>query len=294
MLSITASGDRPLHLLLDDCHEVVAIDANPIQNYLLNLKCVAMQTLDYDDYIAFLGALPHSHRLNTFQKLTPLLDEQARKYWMGKKKMIHKGILYQGLLEKRCQSIFAPFIQMLRGKNVKRLFEFSNIDEQREFIKSWDKKYWRKTFDIVLNSSIARLILRCVVDDPCLGEHLNGSVSLGTYFYKRMHEGLMENLARESLLFSLFFKGKIDREAFPPYLTERGVSIIKERIHRITVKNSDIVTYLESEPSNSFDCFSLSDVASYLSPQNFLKMMREVQRVAKPCAFFHPSISFKS
>ncbi len=38
VLCITASGDRPLNLLVDDCHRMVAIDANQQQNYLLHLR----------------------------------------------------------------------------------------------------------------------------------------------------------------------------------------------------------------------------------------------------------------
>lgn len=287
ILSITASGDRPLHLLLNDCSEVVSVDANPIQNHLLSLKCVAMEHLDYDDYLGFLGATPYPNRLMTFQKLVPHMEERTSQFWMKKKEMIAKGILYQGLVEKKCRTIAAPLIKFLRGKKVHRLFEFSDINEQRAFIqKSWDKLYWRKVFDLALNSVVSRLILRCIVNDPGLYDHLNGSVSIGTYFYKRMHESLMENLAKESLLFSLIFKGRVEREAFPPYLTEEGVSIIKNRTRRINAKDIDIVTYLESTPDNSFDCFSLSDVASYLNQKDFIQMMNEVQRVAKPNARF--------
>ncbi len=35
VICITASGDRPLNLLTSDCKEILAIDANPIQNHLL-------------------------------------------------------------------------------------------------------------------------------------------------------------------------------------------------------------------------------------------------------------------
>ncbi len=287
ILSITASGDRPLHLLLDKCAEVVSIDANPIQNYLLNLKCLAMQKFSYHDYISFLGAIPDEHRLNKLQKLLPYMEESAQKYWIKNTSMIHKGVLYQGVVEKRCQILVAPFFQTIRGKKVKQLFEFSDINQQREFVvRSWDKLYWRKFFDFAFNSFLSRLLIRCVVNDPGLYDHLNRSISLGNYLYKRMHESLMENLARESLLFSLFLKGRVDQEAFPPYLREDGVDIIKKQIDRISVKDIDILTYLQSTPDNSFDCFSLSDVASYLNQKEFLIMLREVKRVAKPGARF--------
>ena len=42
VLCITASGDRPLNLLMNECREIVSIDANPVQNYLLELKIMIM------------------------------------------------------------------------------------------------------------------------------------------------------------------------------------------------------------------------------------------------------------
>lgn len=287
VLAITASGDRPLHLLLNECSEIVSIDANPIQNYLLNLKCVAMKELNYHDYIAFLGGVPNGNRISTLKRLLPHLEEQAGMYWIEKQDMINKGILYQGVLERICQGLLAPFFKLFRRKKIKQLFSFSNIEEQRQFvIRSWDKFYWRKLFHIALNYFVSRLILRRVLDDPGLHDHLNGSIGIGTYIYKRMNDNLMENLARESLLFSLIIKGEVLREAFPPYLTEDGVNVIKNRTDRLSIKNIDILSYLASVPDNSFDCFSLSDVASYLSQDDFLKMLNEVHRVAKPGARF--------
>lgn len=287
VLCITASGDRPLHLLLDECKEIVAVDANPIQNHLLSLKCAAMEKLTYPEYLEFLGAAPSHHRANSLKKILPYMEEEAQKYWVKQEKMVDKGILYQGALEKFCQDVLAPGFKIMRGKKINQLFEFDDIEEQRNFVvQSWDKFYWRKIFDVALNSFMSRLVLRALIGDPGLYDHLNGSVSIGTYIYKRMNNSLMENLAKESLLFSIILKGNVKSDAYPPYLTENGISHIKKRLNRITLKNNDIITYLESVPDQSFDCFSLSDVASYLSQQDFIKLLKQVKRVAKPEARF--------
>jgi S-adenosylmethionine-diacylglycerol 3-amino-3-carboxypropyl transferase len=287
ILSITASGDRPLHLLLDDCKELISIDANPIQNHLLDLKCAAMQLLDFDHYLAFLGAVKGGHRLDTFKKIAPHLNEESRKYWKQKQGMIEKGVLYQGFIERKLKMIVAPAFKLFRGKKIQRLFEFTDLKEQQEFVKKdWDKLYWRKTFDIALNSVFSRLLLTKVVDDPGLSDHLEGAASLGTYFYKRMHDSLLQNLAQESILFSLLLKGRVDTPAFPPYLTEKGVVSIKKKTKRIKAYDADILSFLESREDSSIDCFSLSDVASYLSYSDFLKMLKEIQRVATPGARF--------
>ena len=68
VICVTASGDRPLHLLLSDCKEVCAIDMNPVQNYLLELKIAALKALDYEEYLGFLGCHDTPHRYAIFTK----------------------------------------------------------------------------------------------------------------------------------------------------------------------------------------------------------------------------------
>lgn len=78
---ITASGDRPLHLLLGDVGEIVSVDANPIQNHLLKLKIAAMKKWDYSTYLAFLGGESHPNRLSLFNMLLPDLSEETASFW---------------------------------------------------------------------------------------------------------------------------------------------------------------------------------------------------------------------
>jgi S-adenosylmethionine-diacylglycerol 3-amino-3-carboxypropyl transferase len=55
---ITGSGDRVLHMLLGNPDHVSAIDLNPTQNHLLELKMAAIRELDYVRYVRFLGLHP--------------------------------------------------------------------------------------------------------------------------------------------------------------------------------------------------------------------------------------------
>ncbi|MBI3901139.1 MAG: DUF3419 family protein, partial [Chlamydiia bacterium] len=100
VLCITASGDRPLNLLTQELRELITIDANPLQNALFELKRIALSKLPYRDYLAFLGATPSEHRLETYAQLAPDLDPMAHAFWVLLQKKIHKGILYEGTVEK--------------------------------------------------------------------------------------------------------------------------------------------------------------------------------------------------
>lgn len=289
VLCITASGDRPLHLLLNNCESITSIDANPFQNQLFNLKRFAMETLDFDHYLSFLGAIEGhpKQRWETFLKISPHMDDKSHQFWFKKKAMIQRGVLYQGFVEKKLKRIVAPGIRLFRGKKIDNLFEFTDLEKQKEFVeKKWDRLPWRKTIDIALGSSISRLLLRCIVSDPGIYDHLEGTTNIGSYFYKRMNDSLKNNLAQESVLLSLLLNGKVSRTAFPPYLTEEGVKVIKKHTHKVKTEDIDLISFLKKSSNNSFDCFSLSDVASYLNQNDFEIMMNEVKRVAKPNAKF--------
>lgn len=281
ILCITASGDRPLNLLIDDCMEIVSIDANPIQNYLLDLKKAAMQLFSYERYLSFLGAEKNNRRLDDFKHLIPFLEKHALIFWKKNSKMIEKGVLYQGTIEKFTKKI-ARIMGIIRYRKIKKLFAFENLCEQRQFVKEhWDKKWWKKTFELILNPSISKYFIH----DPGL-LNVGSAIHPGKYIYERILDTLDQGLANQNLLFSQIFQGYVPAAAYSPYLTEEGTRVIRNRLDRLTIQTGEIVQYLESIHEPTFDCFSLSDIASYMDHEHFVRLLKAMHRVAKPGARF--------
>ncbi|MBA3957263.1 MAG: DUF3419 family protein [Parachlamydiaceae bacterium] len=280
VLTISAGGDRALHPLLDNCASVTAVDANEQQNFLLDLKMAAIKNLDFPSYLSFLGINAADRcRLKNLEQISHGMHPEAAQHWKKNKKMISSGIIYQGALEKTTRKT-SSLIKLFRRRKIRKLFAFLNIDQQSQFIdQEWNGFAWRKFIDIILHPTIMRLITK----DPQL---YTSSVPLGRYIYQRMTNCLKRHLARECAFISLVANGKVEPEAYPPYLTEKGFDIIKSRLDRITYTHSDIVSYLEHAPEQSFDVYSLSDVASYLSIKDFDRLLRGIVRTAKPGARF--------
>lgn len=281
VLCITASGDRPLNLLMNDCRQIVSIDANPIQNHLLNLKIGAMQAFSYEEYLSFLGAVSQKGRKESLKLLLPLLDKDSAEFWLKNQKMIDKGVLYQGAVE-RLTKIIAATMGFMRRKTLKKLLSINDLDEQRKFVKEyWDRKWWRKIFEWALHPSISPF----VIEDPGL-LNVGSKINPGTYIYDRIMHSLDNCLANQNPLFCLIFQGYVPPEAYSPYLTRSGTEVIKQRISRITIRTGEIVQYLESLSEPTFDCFSLSDIASYMDAPHFMRLLRAVNKAAKPGARF--------
>lgn len=280
VLCVTGSGDRPLNLLTSGCQEVVAIDVNKIQNNLLALKAKALEELSFEEYLAFLGASTSTNRMQVLDNLG--LKDEVKTFWQQHKKMIAKGVLYQGALE-RVLKKSSFLISLLRREKVEKLFSFETIEEQRAYVtRHWNKPYFRKILAIFLRPSITKMVL----NDPGLVANLMPSLNIGTYLYDRIQAYLNRYPAKESLLLNLILNRKLAKEAMPPYLQKEGVSYLKKRIHSLSWVTSNLISYLEKAPDNSFDGFSIADVASYLSEDDYHRLLYAMKRVAKPGARF--------
>lgn len=277
VLCITASGDRPLHLLMNPCQEIVSIDTNPIQNHLLNLKKVAMHELEFPEYLSFIGITDHPNRLVCFKMFEHLMNPISRLYWQQNSQAIAKGVIFQGAVEKWLSQT-SILLRLLRGKKVKQLFSFNDLEKQKEFVeKKWNTFLWRKMFALSLNPLVTRFIIK----DPGLYAYVDPSMSPSSYIYERLNGALSRFLAKENAMLSMLFSGNIANEALPPYLCDQGVQTIKKQLDKLSSHTTDVASYLKTAPDNSFDRFSLSDIVSYMSPKDFEHVMDELKRVAK-------------
>jgi len=282
VLCVTASGDRPLNLLTEECKEIVSIDLNPIQNHLLSLKIAALKHLDYDAYMGFLGAVHDKNRRDTLKHLSPHLPSTSAAYWNQNPRMIQSGVLYQGVFEKIAKKV-AQGLNICRKKKISKLFNFDELEHQKAFVENhWDTFPWRSAFKIALHPAISKRL----IGDPGLYEHIGQNTNPGMYIYQLIHSTLCRQIAKKNPLLTLVFLGRIGEEAMPPYLTQEGTWAIRPRLDKVSISTANIVDFLERQPDDSFDCFSISDVASYLSPGEYLRLLKGIHRTGKPGARF--------
>ncbi len=82
VLVITSAGCNALDYALAAPRQVVAVNMNPRQNALLDLKLAGIRNLQYEDFFAMFGEgrLPGAKRIYE-DKLRPALSEWPRSYW---------------------------------------------------------------------------------------------------------------------------------------------------------------------------------------------------------------------
>lgn len=282
VLCVTGSGDRPLHLLLDDPALVVAVDANPCQNHLLRLKMAAMAMLPYDEYVGFLGLTPACQRLQRLDDLAERLAEETYHYWLDCNADIEAGVLYRGRWERYYQAV-SGLARILRGEAIQRLFAIDDLEVQQTFVREvWDRPAWRLVFDVLCSRAFSRVFF----GDPAFYAHVAPRLRIGNYVYEGMLRSLERHLARENFMLSLVFLGCLAEHDLPPYLDAGRIEQLRLRLDRLEVRTASLIEFLSAVDPASYDRFSLSDVPSYLDQPGFERLLAAMVHAAAPGARF--------
>ena len=282
VVCITASGDRPLNLMSCPLEKIYCVDLNPIQNHLLSLKMEAMKQLEFTDYLNFLGATSEPYPHPFIDSVLSELPSDAKTYWEKRKVTLENRILYQGALEKFCKNI-SHVLNLFCKKDIEELLNAKNLNVQIDLVKK------------LFNSKLIKFLAKCILNplftkkyfpDPGLYEYVDKNIHVADHLLKIIKTSLEIHLIKENPLLHLLFLGKVKESAFPPYLTEQGFNKIKPQLNKVEIFHGNMISFLENLPKNSVDCFSLSDISSYMSETEFNCLLKAMIQAGKSNARF--------
>lgn len=262
ILCITASGARPLSLLLTDPERIVAIDLNPTQNYLLELKMVAIKHYTHAEYLAFIGVshLSGPQRTHAYRTLLrSALSHNAQVFWDAHEDAIAAGVIYCGMWEK-LQKVMAQSLRLI-GFPMQKLLQANSLEEQKQI---WEKHGPKKRMNMLMAMLSWRWLWKYVFKEPGI-DYVAEEFDISNYMLARLNHAIQHVYLRQSAFFWLMWTGQY-QEALPVNLSAEHFAIIKQRIDRIEIVHDSLIDYL-SHNDKTFDAFSLSDFSSYSDRQ---------------------------
>jgi S-adenosylmethionine-diacylglycerol 3-amino-3-carboxypropyl transferase len=278
VICITGSGGRTLNLLTAKPKRIISVDFCSIQNYLLELKMAAIKSLTYADYCKFLGLKDSDTRLNVYNDISKYLSSNAKDFWDHNRKMISKGVIYQGKFEKHYLKS-SNFIKLFRRNKVKKIFSFTNLEEQRKFYhEKWDNKLWNLMLTLDANSSNYKRTIK----DPAYFLYVDKNFDYKQFFHESLKKAFTKGLANENHFLGLTIDGTYKNVTkLPLYLREENYQILKNNLDRIEVITDSLENYMKGLPDQTIDKFSISDVSGYLNENEYEDLLRSMIRVAK-------------
>lgn len=154
VLAICSAGDNILSYLLQSPARVHAVDLNPSQCHLLELKVAGYHALAYEDFWKIFGEGKHpDFRQLLISKLSPHLSSRAFQYWLKNAQIFTQGRgLYDTGGSKHAIRVMR-WIAWIFGLqcSVKNLLEARTLNEQREI--------WRARLRPALLSSVVNRLV---------------------------------------------------------------------------------------------------------------------------------------
>lgn len=279
VITVTSGACNTLTLLLENPGKIYAVDINPSQSYLLELKRAAVRHLEYEELRAFLGLAPSERRLQIFERLGGDLSEAALLYWTSKAEAVRMGVINAGKYESFIR-LFSRFVGVIQGKKrVDGLFRCETLEQQQHYFnKTWNTVQWRLLFKVLANKRV--LAKRGLTADYFKFD--DGSSSFPESFLLRAKRAMCEIPVESNYFLAQYLLARYrSEEAVPAYLLRENLPVVKERLDRIELVTSPAQEWLGQQPDASIDCFSLSNICELMSPDETGRFFAEVARSAR-------------
>ncbi|MBI1400084.1 DUF3419 family protein [Hyphomonas sp.] len=281
VLCLTASGARPLDLLLGAPAKITSIDINPAQNELLRLKIAAYRALGDEALHAYLGLAPTRHRLDLHRQVEVHLEPQSRAFWHKRRGAIAGGVWQSGRWE-RVLRLGAAGTRLIRGRHISDLFGASTLEDQAAI--------WRAHFDDAVWHGAVRLLSQRWFWTRIIGEPGGAflppppeSEARLTGLFRRASETIF---FRESDFAALLFLGRHEPGgALPLHIRPENLGAVRAALDRITIAEAGLAGLGEAGLGR-FDAFSLSDFGSYCGQAAYDACWRGILAAARPDARF--------
>jgi S-adenosylmethionine-diacylglycerol 3-amino-3-carboxypropyl transferase len=279
VLSISSGGCNTLALLLKTPKRVTAIDFNLAQNSLLELKAVAIQHLDYADFISFLGVRPSESRWKRYQQIHFHLSPIARHYWDGQRASIERGVIHIGRFEHYLR-LFRQYVLPLvhRRETIENLLALSSLQAQKEFYaRVWNNRRWRFLFTLFFG----KLLLGRLGRDPAFFRYVQIE-NIGEHYLRRAEHALTEISIQHNFYIEHILTGTYSNlEQTHPYLIEANFQILRSNLERLRIITGELEGFLDSQPEESYSKFNLSDIFEWMSPTHYEAVLRSLLRVSR-------------
>ena len=280
VFSITSGGCNVLTFLLDDPRQVIALDVNPHQGYLLELKMAAFRTLEYEDTLEFFGVRPCSTRFTLYrEKLRPELSADAARFWDGQRKKIARGIIHAGRYERYMRLLRRTVVAGFgKRRLIKRMFEADGpAAREKLYREKWHGAWWTLLTGVMLSRWLNGLLF-----DQAFFTYLDRDFSFGRHFAAKAERALIRLPMKENYFLSYILLGRFYGETYlPTYLRRENYQSIRDRLDRVEIVTDTCESFFAGRRDSSISKFNFSNIFEWMSPAAFEALLRETVRVAR-------------
>lgn len=269
VLSVGSAGDNSFAILSKNPELIVAVDVNPVQLHVIELKKAAFKALDYSTFLEFLGFHESRRRKEIYAELSPLLPIETKEYWDHAFEQIKKGLIYSGKFEKYFRFFARYIIPLIHGKrNINRLFAHKSEKEQENFyLEIWENRRWKRLFKIFFS----RYVMGKFGRDPSLFNEVK--VPVADFIFSKTKNHLSSTECQTNYFLHFILKGYFGEE-LPYYAREENFESIKRNIGSLSTELNSVENI--DFDFQRFNKFNLSNIFEYMNNDEFNEITQKL------------------
>ncbi|WP_295403227.1 BtaA family protein [uncultured Thiocystis sp.] len=275
LLVITSAGCNVLDYALTGPRRIHAVDANPRQNALLELKIAGIRRLNHADFFAVFGHGYHPEFREIYrdalrEELSPsaLAFWDRRAAWFGNP----NGSFYFHGLSGIVARLFQTYLKARPrlAASVRELFETSTLDDQRHV---YDTRVQPLIWTPSVNWTLSRQLTMSMLGVPhpqrkeVQAQHAHGVAG----FVRESIEYVFRQLPLSTNYFwSVYVRGRYSEQCCPEYLKRENFAALKAGlVDRIELHTSTVTDFLRGgeEPISRFVLLDHMDWMSSYYPE---------------------------
>ncbi|HTN73602.1 MAG TPA: BtaA family protein [Pirellulaceae bacterium] len=252
VLVITSAGCNALDYALCSPNHVYAVDMNPRQNALLELKIAGLKTLDYDQFFAMFGdgRLRHARRIYQDQ-MRGALSEWSQLYWDKWIKRFfdnkRRPFYFRGT-----SGTFARFIKLYADKvirvkpHMQAILDAKDVAEQRQIYDEFlREKFWTRSLRFAMgrDTTLSMLGVPKAQRKQIDTQYPGGVVK----FVQDSVEAVFAKLPlQDNYFWRVYMTGSYTRTCCPEYLKEENFLKLKNGlVDKVSVHTNSVQGFLD-------------------------------------------------
>ncbi len=292
ILVISSAGCNALDYALQGPRVIYAVDANPRQTALLELKLAGIRRLEFDDFFRIFGDGYHASFRELYRRhLRGDLSKFARTYWDRYSNWFtsrHGSFYYHGLAGFVARGFSTYFrLQPQLAQDIHELFACNDLDAQRRI---YDENISAGLWTPTINWVLGRQLTMSLIGVPHPQRHLVQAQHPGGVagFIREAIDYVFRNLpVTENYFWRVYLYGRYTRDCCPEYLKAGNFMALKNGlVDRIEPHTCTVTEFLErtGEPISRFVLLDHMDWMSSYHPTALIEEWNAILNRAAPGA----------
>ena len=277
---ITSAGCNVLDYALLGPRRIDAVDANPRQTALLELKMAGIRGLEHSDFFALFGAGRHAHFKELYRdQLRAQLSPFAQSFWDARGEWFSgkRGGFYSYGLAGLVARAFRAYLHVRPrlARLIDALFETRSVEAQREL---YEREIAPLLWGFWMNWTLSRQITLSMLGVPhpqrreVQAQHRNGVAG----FIRESIEYLARNLPfRDNYFYTVYVHGAYTPSCCPEYLKPEQFARLKAGLVDCIVPHTSTVTQFLRAHREPISRFVLLDHMDWMSSYDYPALVEE-------------------